>query len=376
MPRTSPTERLRFTPRSLVLAVALLGATLAGLRLLASATRVLGWVLAAATIAAIVYPIVAALSRWVPRAVAIAIVAVLALGAIGTVAYGIVDELVKETHALQAAAPDVGRNLEQSKRFGELAQKWKVSERITRFVKAVPERLRGGDTATALRSAATRGVAFLVTGVLTLFFIGHGPRMLDGAARQIRDPVLQARVRRVAGSAYHRAWTYITGSIAMAIFAGILAFAVCHYYAVPGAAPLAVWVALWDVVPLVGGILGAAPIVLLAATLGSVDRGIKVAVVLVGYAVLEALVIQRWVERRSLRLGPFITIFAGLVGVEMYGAGGALLIIVFATLVAAVLVELTPEELPPPIEVVAPVVVPDDAASLEIEVVTDPSARR
>ena len=155
--------------------VALFGVTLALLRLLASATRVIGWMLAAATVAAVVYPVVAALSRWVPRAIAIVIVALLAFAAIGTVAYGIVDELVRETHALQAVAPDVGRNLEESKRFGELARKVELTERVTRFAKAVPERLRGGDTATALRSAATRGVAFLVTGVLTLFLLVHGP---------------------------------------------------------------------------------------------------------------------------------------------------------------------------------------------------------
>ena len=49
-----------------------------------------------------------------------------------------------------------------------------------------------------------------------------------------------------------------------------------------------------------------------------------------------------FVEARSLRVGPFLTVVAGLVGVELYGIGGALLAVAWLTLAAAVLGELAP----------------------------------
>jgi predicted PurR-regulated permease PerM len=342
-----PIERLRFTPRSLIIAVAMLGVTLAALRLIASATRVIGWVLAATTIAALLYPIVARLSRHIPRAVAILVVLLTVLGSIGLVAYRIVDEVVRETHALQEAAPDVGADLENSKRFGDLATRLKLSERLPNLAQQIPQRLQGGDTAEALRSAATRGVAFLVTGVLSLFLLLHGPRLATGGLRQIRDPVRRRRIERIGLIAYQRAWKYVAGSIGMATLAGIVAFIVARSFNVPGAAPLAVWVALWDIVPIVGAFIGVMPIVLLAYTLGTPQRGILIFAILFTYAVIEAFVFQHWIEARSVRVGPFITIVAGLIGIEMYGVGGALILEVYAVLAVAVLAEVAKDRMEP-----------------------------
>ena len=342
MARQPPTERLRFTARSMLIAVGMLGVTLAGLRLFASATRVIGWIVTAIVIAALLYPLVLALTRWMPRAVAVLLVLVVVVGGTSFVAYQLVDTLVREMHALQASAPRAAADLEQSKRYGELARKMHLADRTAEFVHTIPQRLQGGSPSEAFRSAATRGVAFLATGVLSLFFLLHGPRMMAGGVRQIRDPVRRERVGSVGGRAYQRAWVYLAGTICIALVAGLVAYLTGRMAGVPGALPLAVWVALWDVVPLLGVFIGALPIVLLAATLGSTGKGIAVAAVLLAYNVVEVLVLQRFVESRSLRVGPFLTIVGGLVGVELYGIGGALLAVAWLTLVAAVLSELLP----------------------------------
>src|SRR6059058_3943653 len=100
MPDPQP-DRLRLTARSVVIAVALLGLTLAGLRMAASAGRVLLWVATATVIAGLLHPFVATLSRWLPRVVAAFLVAALSLAAIGVVAYRLVDDVVTEMHHLQ-----------------------------------------------------------------------------------------------------------------------------------------------------------------------------------------------------------------------------------------------------------------------------------
>ena len=131
-----------------------------------------------------------------PRGIAVAFVVLITAGAGGVVAYGSVGGFVHETHKLEAALPRRAAELERSKRWGEAAREFKLEERTRRFVKEVPNRLRGGTTADALRSAATRGVAFLATGVLSIFFLLHGPRMVRSAIAQIRDNVPRLVSRR------------------------------------------------------------------------------------------------------------------------------------------------------------------------------------
>jgi predicted PurR-regulated permease PerM len=343
MPGDDATERLRFTTRSVLLAIAMLGATLALLRLIAVSTRVLGWIGAAIVIAGLLHPPIQALARRMPRALAIVIVVASTLAAVGFISYRVVDTVVAETDNLQESAPNAARELERSERWGDLAREFKLVERTKRFVDQVPERLQGGDTADAIRSAATRGVAFLATGVLSLFFVLYGPRLTQSALDQISDSVRRARMRAIASAAYGRAARYAGGTLAMAIFAGGVGWAAASLADVRGAAALGVWMGIWDIVPVVGAVIGALPIVLLAAAFSGSATAWLLVVVFAVYQVLEARTAQRWVEKRSVHLGPFVTVVTGLVGIETYGFGGAVVFLAFVTFALAMLDELAPE---------------------------------
>jgi predicted PurR-regulated permease PerM len=205
-------------------------------------------------------------------------------------------------------------------------------------VDELPARLRGGDVNDAIRSAATRGAALLVTTVLTIFFVIHGPRLVEGALRQVPQR-RQAAVRAGAASAYRRSWHYVSGSLVMAAMAGAVAYTCADLLDLPGKAVLALWVALFDVVPLIGLVLGATPLVLLAATTASWQGAVGVTVVLVAWQLLEGVRLQREVELRSLHIGPFVTLVVAFVGLELYGIGGVFGGVVGAVVVAAVLDE-------------------------------------
>lgn len=336
-----PAERLRLTTASAVRAVLLLGATLAALRLVVASQRVIGWILAAAAIAMLLNPLVVFLSRRMPRGIAVAVVALATLASVGFVTYTAVNSLVRETRALQAAAPRRVAELEESKRFGDFARDVKLRERVERLVDSVPERLRGGTPAEALRSAATRGVAFLATGVLSLFFLLHGHEILGAASRQVDDPEHRATLERAAHCAYERGFGYVRRTIGMSVMAGLVSFLVAHAADVPGPAPLAVWAALWDAVPVVGALVGTLPIVVLAAA-EDPSKGVLLAGLFIGYQIFEALVLQHRTEQRTLRVGPFLTVAAGFAGLELYGLGGALLVLLIVILAVAVADELAP----------------------------------
>src|SRR5947209_9285589 len=102
----APRERLRSSPRSAIVAVAMLGATLAFLALVAASQRVIGWILVAATLAGLLHPPVSALARHMPRAAATAIVMLLFVGTVAAVGYGLIDDITRETHRLQQLAPE------------------------------------------------------------------------------------------------------------------------------------------------------------------------------------------------------------------------------------------------------------------------------
>ena len=261
------------------------------------------------------------------------------LGTAAGVGYLVVDDLADQLSELQEAVPSAARDVERSDRFGEAAREIDFAERAEAFVDELPERLRGGNVEDAVRSAATRGVAFLATGVLTIFFLIHGPRLLQAAIRQLPERY-HDDAHRIGVAVYRRSWHYIAGSLSMAVMAGLVSYACAAAIGAPGKAPLALWMTMLDAVPLLGVVLGALPLVLLAATTASWQGAVGVTVVLLGWQAFEALRLQRMVERKSLHLGPFVTVAVAMVGLEVYGIGGALIGLVATVVVATTLDEL------------------------------------
>jgi predicted PurR-regulated permease PerM len=335
------------------MAVAMFGATLALLAVIAASQRVIGWILVAATMAALLHPLVSLLDRRMPRSLATAIVMLALVGGLGAVGYGLVDDITSETHRLQEAAPERAREIEASPRYGDIAREIKLAERTDRFLKDLPARLRGGTPAEALRAAATRGVAFLATGVLTIFFLQHGPRLARSARDQIHDEGRRARASALAVAVYRRAFGYAGAALAMSLAAGLTAFLVARQAEVPGPAAFGVWVALWDLVPLAGALVGAVPIIVLAMA-SSGHRALAVAAAFIAYQAVENLLVERSVERATVRVGPFVTVAAALVGVELSGVAGALLATLAATIAMTAADELAksaaPQEQPAPDE--------------------------
>ncbi|MGI8685379.1 MAG: AI-2E family transporter [Acidimicrobiales bacterium] len=342
MAAPAATERLRITARSAMIAVALLGLTLALLGLVAASRRVLGWMAAAAAIAGILYPLVTRLARRLPRGLAVALVALTTLATVGITAWQVVDDVREQTDRLRTSAPAAARRIERDDgRLAELAREAKLAERTQRFMDEVPERLRGGTPAQALRSAATRFLSYLATGILSIFFLLHGPKLAAGAARQIRDPAKRALAERVADAAFTRGFGYARGTLAMALFAGVFGYTVASTAGVPGAAPLALWMALWDAVPYFGAVLGALPIVVLGGV-GHPEQGVTLALVFVAYELFETFLLQRRLERHTVRVGSFLTSAGAFAGLELYGLGGAVLAVLLVAITVAALDELAP----------------------------------
>jgi predicted PurR-regulated permease PerM len=102
-----------------------------------------------------------------------------------------------------------------------------------------------------------------------------------------------------------------------------------------------VWVALWDLVPQIGGAAGGIPFVLLGLTRGA-GTAVACAVFFVLYLQLENHVIQPLVVGRAVKLSPPATMTAALVGVSAGGVVGALLAVPFVAAAKVVYTEVRP----------------------------------
>ncbi|HUR32718.1 MAG TPA: AI-2E family transporter [Vicinamibacterales bacterium] len=333
---------LALSSRSIALIVVTVASVVAVTGIIGASIRVIGWMLAAASIAALLEPLVDLLTRYVRRGLAVLLTMLIAFGAVGGIAFLTVNDVVHELHVLQESAPERAHQLEKSERFGSVARSFKLERRTRALVKDIPSRLRGGSNADALRAAGTRGVAYLATTVLTVFLIVNGRKLVIAAVEQIRDEKRRTTLRTVLREGGRRGVRYTTGSLGMAAVAGVLVAATARIVDVPGAAPLSLWAALWDVVPMLGAVIGGLPVAILAAA-SSPAAGVAVLVVFLAYEVFEAMVLQRRLERRSVHVGPFLTLVVASVGLELYGIGGALFAL-FATSVAVGLFEVWREE--------------------------------
>ena len=337
----NPAVRVRVSFRSAMVMVGALFLAVLVLAMLASSQRVIGWMLMAAALAGLLYPVLGWLDARLPRALAVVIVLVGLLGGTGLAVYALVDDISNETERLQEIAPRRAREVERSERFGDTARELDLSRRTEDFVDAIPERLRGGSAAEAVRSATTRGLAFVATAVLTIFILLQGKRFKESAIAQIRDPDRRALAARVVPRVYWRAFGYARWTLVRSLATFAFAYLVARAAGVPGPVALGAWAALWNVIPLFGFFIGTSPIVVFAA-FDSGTTAVVLGLAFLAYEIAENLVFTRWVERRTMHLGRFLTVFGAFAGLELYGLGGALLAVLALAGMVATIEELAP----------------------------------
>lgn len=334
---------LRLTTSSVVRAVLLLALAAVAALALQAATRPLSWMLAALLLAGLLRPAVLRLSRHIPRGFAILIVALGSVAFVGFVGYRGWDDLHDQVAFVEREAPRAAHDLEASDRYGELAREVELAEKVDTFLDDLPGTLQGGSGADALRSTATRGPVFVATFILMVFFLVSGDRSVRGAIEQIRDPDRRTVVERVVRGGYQRWWTYLSLVLARAVVVGVVTWAVCRQLGIPAATVLGIWVAAWSLVPSVGIVVGSLAVVLLAIPESFTTPFVLLAAAVV-LQVLDATLVQPRIDRRSLHVGPFLTLLAAVLGLELYGIGGLVGAVAITILVVAFLDELAPDD--------------------------------
>jgi predicted PurR-regulated permease PerM len=338
-------RRIHVSARSVVLVVAAIGLALVVRNVFERATRVMGWFAAAAVVAGLVYPVVEIVSRRIRRGLALLVVVLALVATVGGLVYAVIDDVRNELDHLQEVAPEAAQSIEESERFGEAARDFRLRERVEDFVEDLPERLAGGDTAEAIRSATTRGLAYFVAFILTIFLVLHGPRIAAGAVGLIEQPERRSYLTRVLRSAYERAWMYLLGTAGISMLTGLYAYIWCRIVDLPGATVLGIYVALAAIIPNVGVMVGALPLLLLSAGLEP-ESGwpFWLTLVFLLWQIVDVALLRRPLARRSIAVGPVVTTLVVMLGIDLYGIGGALVGFALAVFLVSVVDELAPTD--------------------------------
>ena len=121
-------------------------------------------------------------------------------------------------------------------------------------------------------AAISTVVAILTIAVLTFFTMLEAPRMWRGFLSLFRPHTAQ-RLERVVDESIRSVTGYMLGNGLTSVIAGVISGATLAILGVPFALLLGVFVALVDLLPLVGGLLAGLPVVVIAA-IHSVPAGI------------------------------------------------------------------------------------------------------
>jgi predicted PurR-regulated permease PerM len=263
--------------------------------------------------------------RGLKRGWAVLIVAVLLVGVVSLVTVVFVEELRAQIVTFVNDAPRLINDLRSNKMIKHLDGRWHLLSDLGEQVENpnLPEKIFTSVFGSGLGALRTL-VQVLIVFVVTLYLLLGLPQ-LKRAMYSLAPRSRRARLGQLGDEILRRVGEYVVGAFLVALLAGtvtalFLLTAGLGTYVLP----LAVLVALLDLVPLVGSILGAT-IVTIVCLANSLDIGLAALCFYLVYEPLEGYFIYPRVMRSSIDVPEYVTILAVLLGGALDGVIGALL---------------------------------------------------
>jgi predicted PurR-regulated permease PerM len=162
--------------------------------------------------------------------------------------------------------------------------------------------------------------------VMSMFMVARGQIWRD-AFLSLRPPREAEAWRRASDRIANAVASYVGGALLQATVAGIAAWLMLVILGIPSPLPLALIIALLDLIPMVGATLGAVVVGVVILFSGSVGDVVIWALFAIAYQQFENYVVQPRIQSKAVSIDPFIVVIAALVGATLLGVIGALLAI-------------------------------------------------
>jgi predicted PurR-regulated permease PerM len=343
----SPTQVMRTVAITLLTAAVVLGAFF----LLWQVRTFIGWFVIALFLAAVLNPAVNWLQRrhrLMKRPLAIGLTYLALLVALLLVVGIFLPVLVDQINGFikfvttAANAPEGPtqyiKGLAKDNGLGGLLQRF--SDQLDELRKQLGGVLKNLLSSSGHIAVSVAGMIAALATVLTLtFFLLLGSERYVNAGVGLFPERHQPLVRRLFSRSAGAISGYITGNLAISVICGITTFIVLLLLGMPYAAPLALLVAVLDLIPLVGATLGGALLVIVGLFVEP-WKAVVLLVYIVVYQQAEGSVLQPLVYSKAVQLNGLVILVALLVGGQLLGIPGALLAIPVAEIIRIVITEL------------------------------------
>ena len=298
----------------------------------------IGWLVLATFLAVAIAPGVRILNRYMKRGWAIAaayvallLVPALLLALLLPPVVGAVSDLIDE---VPQYARDARSAIQDNPTLRNLDEDFGITGKIEEEAAKLPGRAGDaaawlGDLGLGLVNSTFAGITILI---MSIFLVGSGGRWIHGLLRtqpSARAKHLDALLDRMALAV----GGYIAGALIQATIAGVLSFIVLLLIGAPFPAALAVVIALFDLIPMVGATIGAVIVGIVTLFANFPIATIVWAAWSVVYQQVENTVIQPRIQERAVGVHPLGVIVAVLFASKLFGVAGALLAVPLAAMV-------------------------------------------
>jgi predicted PurR-regulated permease PerM len=293
-------------------------------------------------IALILNPMVVGLQHWriKRRGGAVAIVTfgalLVFLGLAVLFGYPLINGITHFAHALPGY---VHRAQDGKGAIGRLFRKYHVESWVKRNSSHLTSLATGlGKPALALgKGAASAILALVAVFSFVVLLLIEAPKIRRSSMRLLSKE-RGKRFRHVGRIIARNVSGYILGDMMTSIIAGVIVFVTLLLVGVPYPFLWALWVALVDFLPTIGGALAGIPTILFAFA-HSLSAGIITAVVFLVYTQVENHVLNPIVMSKTVKINPLLVFVAVLIGADLgawiAGLAGGFVAVVLAVPMAA-----------------------------------------
>ena len=282
------------------------------------------------------------LARWrIPRAVAVILIYLTALGAIAVTGWLVVPPLFEQTATFADRAPEYAARYEGFRdTYNQLREDYPAlpsfDAEVSRFGNRILE--RAGDRALELPGLAfTAFLDLLSIFVISMLLVTNRERLV-GFGLSLVHPTDRELVASLVDKMWNRVGFYLRAKVIVMTIVGAITYAALLVIGVPFALMLAVVVAFGEAIPRAGPWLARIPLLAIAA----LEDWQTFLLVFAASVVIEnakGYVISPVVEGRQLDIHPLLVFVSVLVGAGLGGFAGA-----FVAVPAAALVQTFVEE--------------------------------
>jgi predicted PurR-regulated permease PerM len=290
-------------------------------------------------IAAGLEPAVGWLTRHrLPRYAAVLLIVLVAVGVIGGFLALAIPPLAKQAATLAQSLPHYVHDLQShNSTIGRLNARYHLEQRLSHALSGSGGSLVGGVLGAGKLVLSTAS-SMLVVGVLSVYFLAAMPRIRLFAYR-LAPHSRRARVSLLGDEIFSKVGGYLLGNLLTSAVAGLGTYLWMISFGIPYPVLLGLFVALVDLVPVIGSTIGGLIVSLVALTV-SLPVALATLGFYVFYRLAEDYLLVPRVMGHTVRVPATVSLVAVLVGGVLMGIIGALVAIPIAAVVRLLLEEV------------------------------------